>query len=260
MNRVSGLRQAVVLASEIDASHPSSFRLLDLSRVRWISGATGVGAPAVATVVVLVAGLLTPGYDPLRRTVSRLAEPGRPAAGAVELAICLVALALIGVALSLGPGGVSGRLVLATAGIALLLAAGVRLDPASVTATTVHRLATSVAMLALTTAPLLIAPTLSRRPGWHRYGRFSLGLGAAEVGLLVIGLALLPTTFSEWGAWERCFLAVPMVWMVVVSARLLRTSSTEPRSSMAAKTSWATSVSAEETMKAAAARVSNSGS
>jgi len=229
--------------------------------VRRIGGVLGVAAPLAATAIVLIGGLLTPGYDPLRRTISRLAEPGLPAAVPVELAILMVGFALIGLALLLGPVGASGHLLLAIAGLALLVAAAVRLDPTSATPTTIHRLATTVAMLALTASMLVIAPTLKGRPGWRGYGALSFGLGAAAVGMLLIGVALLPTAFSAWGAWERCFLALPMAWMALVSARLLRTSSTEPiRSLTADRNSWATSVSDEETMKATAARVSRSGS
>jgi hypothetical protein len=239
----------------------SSYRWLESSRLKRIGATPGVIAPEGATAVVLIAGLLTPGYDPLRRTISRLAEPGLPAAGPVELAIFTVGLAMIGLALSLGPGGVTGRLLLGIAGFALLAAAVVRLDPSSPTATIIHRLATAIAMLALTASALVIAPALRNRPGWRGYGPLSFGLGAAAAGLLLIGLALLSTAFSAWGAWERCFLALPMTWMVLVSARVLRTSSTEPmRSLTAAKKSWATSVSAEDTMKATAASVSRSGS
>ena len=154
-----------------------------------------------STAIVLIAGMVTPGYDPLLRTVSRLATAGIPAAGAVEAAICAVALALIGLALSLGPGGSSGRVLLGTAGVALLFAAAVRLDPSSPASTIGHRVATTVAMLALTAAPFLIAPTLGRRQGWRGYGLLSTVLGTATAALLLVGLALLPTTFSAWGAW-----------------------------------------------------------
>ena len=217
--------------------------------------------PLVATAVVLIAGLLTPAYNPLRRTVSRLAEPGLPAAGMVELAICMVGFALIGLALSLGPGGLGGRALLSLAGLALLAAAAVRLEPSSSPATAAHRLATAIAMLALTAALLVIAPTLRRRPGWRAYGRLSFWLGAAAVGLLLIGLALLPTAFAAWGAWERCFLAAPMAWMVLVSARLFRAAGTDPMcSSTDVNKSWPTSVSADDNMKATAASFSSRGS
>lgn len=217
-----------------------------------VAGALGVAAPPVAAALVLAGGLMTPGYDPFARTISRLAEPGLPAAFGVELAISFVGVALVALSIGLGPGSWIGRGLLALAGASLLVAAAIRLDPTSAAATTEHRLATTVAMLALTGAPLAFAAS---------YGRISLAFGAAEVGMLVVGLALLPTTFADWGAWERCFLALPMGWMVFISARLLRGRKTEPMfSSTAEDSTWATSVSADDTMKAPAASQSSSGS
>ena len=226
--------------------------------MRRLSGALGIGAPVLAVSVVLVGGLVTPGYDPVRRTISRLAEPGLPAALAVGSAIFLVGLALLGLAVALGPRAVAGRVLLGIAGASLLVAAAVPLDPASERASTVHRVATTIAMLALVSGPLVFAPSLRRREGWRGYGALSFGLGAVAIGVLLIGFALLPTTFAV-GAWERCFLALPMAWMVLVSARLLRTSSTEPiLASTAENSSWPATVSAQETMKAAAASANNS--
>jgi len=53
-----------------------------------------------ATVIVVVAEAISPGYDPLTRTVSRLAAPGMPAAGAVDIAIALVAVACFALAIA----------------------------------------------------------------------------------------------------------------------------------------------------------------
>ena len=217
-----------------------------------------MAAPILAAPVVFVGGLVTPGYDPVQRTISRLAEPGLPAAAAVGSGIFVVGLSLLGLALALGPQAIAGRILLAVAGASLLLAAAVPLDPASAQGTTVHRGATMIAMLALVAAPLTLAPSLRRRDGWRGYGPLSFWLGAAEIGVLLIGLTLLPTTFAL-GAWERCFLALAMAWIVLVSWRVLRTSSTEPtRASTVNKSSSPTSVSVQETMKAAAASPSSS--
>jgi hypothetical protein len=232
-----------------------------MTQLRRLCGVFGVQAPVLAAVTITVGGLLTPGYDPVARTISRLAEPGLPAAFAVDLAIGLVGVALIALVLGLGPGSVGGRALLAVAGVGLLVAAAIRLDPTSASATTEHRLATTVAMLGLAGAPLAFASSLRRRPGWVAYAPVSFAFGVVELGVLLVGLALLPTTFAEWGAWERCFLALPMGWTVLLSARLLSARKIEPMfSSRAENRSWASNVSADETMKAAAASQSSGGS
>jgi len=195
--------------------------------MRRLCGVLGIGAPLLATLVVLIGGLVTPGYDPVRRTISRLAEPGLPAAVAVGFAIFVVGLALLGLAVALGPRAVAGRVLLGIAGASLLVAAAVPLDPASDRPSTIHRVATAIAVLALVSMLLVLAPSLRRREGWRGYGLLSFGVGVTMSGLLLVALALLPTAFAV-GAWERCFLALPMAWMVLVSARLLCTKSTDP--------------------------------
>lgn len=233
------------------------FSTLTMTR---IAGGFGVVAPPIAAAIVLAGGWLTPGYDPIARTISRLAEPGLPVASAVELAICLVGIASLGLAITLGPGLAVGRCLLGAAGSALLVSGAIRLDPVSTQATTEHRLATTIAMVALAAAPLACARLLGRRSGWAAYGRISFAFGAVEVGMLIVGLSLLPTSFTRWGLWERCFLALPMGWMVLVSARLLSASNKEPMfSSTADKSSWASNVSEDETMNAAAASPSSRG-
>jgi hypothetical protein len=207
--------------------------------MRRVIGAIGVSAPIFAAATVVVGGFVTTGYDPLTRTISRLAEPGLPAAGVVDAIV--------------------GRALLAIAGAGLLIAAAVHLDPASATTTAVHRTASGFVMVALMCAPFALGRPLGRR-GWRRYARLSFAIGGAEARMLVIAMPLLLASFSDWGAWERVFLALPIAWVVLVSARLLRASSTDPRfSSTAERKSWATTVSADETMNANAASASSTG-
>src|ERR1700674_532316 len=227
-------------------------------RVRRLTGVLGICAPVFATVAVLLGGLVTPGYEPAQKTISRLAEPGLPASAVVGWAIFTVGLALLALALAMGPKAVAGRVLLGIAGVALLIASAIPLDPASAQGTTIHRASTTIAMLALVAALLTFAPSLRLREGWRGYGILSFALGASAVGMLLIGLAMLPTTFAV-GAWERCFLALPMIWMVLVSARLLRASSTEPIfGPKSENSSTHVIVSTQETMNAAAATTSSS--
>ena len=169
------------------------------SVARWL----GLVAPPIAALIVTFAGLVTPGYDPVTRTVSRLAEAGRPAAVEVDLAMYLVAFVLLMLAVSTRPRG-----LLATAGGALVVVASVHLDPASAAATVVHRLASGVAMLALTAAPFGFASA---------FARYWRALGVTMIGLLVIAAVLVPTGFSAWGLWERAFLLVAMASVMVMS-------------------------------------------
>jgi Protein of unknown function (DUF998) len=164
--------------------------------------------PAIAVLLALAAQSVTPGSDPVSRTVSRLAVPGSPAALLVDMAIGLVAFTCFALASGLVRGRRAGRISLVIAGIALACAALIHLDPASVTATWAHRAATGVAMAGLTAAPLLLA---------RDYGAMCLVAGAAEVAMLALGAALLATPFDAWGLWERALLAIPLTWMVLIA-------------------------------------------
>ena len=177
----------------------------------------GIAAPPIAVVTVLVAGAVSPGYDPLLRTVSRLAVPGMPAAAAVDLSIGLIGLACFGLASGLVRGAPVGRVALTVSGLALLAAAVVHLDPASAGATAMHRLASALAVVGLTVAPLALA---------RAYGPVSFAVGVAELAMLVIGLGLLATSFDAWGAWERLLLAIPLAWMVLMAVTIDSTDET----------------------------------
>ena len=92
--------------------------------------AAGAVAPPLASVALLGAGWLSPGYDPARRTISRLAEPGAPYALEVRVILAALALALLGTAWVLDRRHATwarpAAAALAVAGLALLGVALVR--------------------------------------------------------------------------------------------------------------------------------------
>ena len=187
-------------------------------------------APLLAGLTTFTTGLLTPGYDPLTRTVSRLAVPGMPYAAATDVAIVLAGVACLAVTVATDRGTRAGRTALAVAGVGFLTAAIVHLDPASAAATATHRTASGLSVLGLTAAPLLL---------WRAYGRLLLLLlGGAEVAMLVMAAVLLPTSFSAWGAWERVMLALGLSLVVALAIRA-RPSSEDAASATAATQSSA---------------------
>jgi uncharacterized protein DUF998 len=171
---------------------------------------TAAVSPPIAAALVLIAQSITPGYDPVDRTVSRLAMPGMPAAGLVGMAMLLVTLACFALALGLERGRAPARGALAMAGIAFVVAAVIHLDPVSSIATTTHRVASGIAVLGLTVAPLALA---------RDYGVMCLVAGAAEAALLALAATLMATPFAGWGAWERALLAISLSWMVLIALR-----------------------------------------
>ncbi len=192
--------------------------------------AIAILSPPIAGLIILSAGALTPGYDPVSRTVSRLAVPGMPAASAVDLAILLVALSCFALVAVLRPPARSCRIALSVSGLALVVTAMVHLDPASPDPSALHRAASGVAELGLTAAALLA-------PG--RYRRFSLAVGLAEAGILLSAPILNATSFQAWGAWQRGLFGLALSWMVLIAVA---------------------TPSTDETTRASAATLSSSGS
>src|SRR5207245_6032798 len=170
-------------------------RGLSGERLNRPSRVLGIAAPPIAVVTVLVAGAVSPGYDPMLRTVSRLAVPGMPAAAAVDMSIGLIGLACFGLASGLARAAPVGRIALTVSGVAFLGAAMVHLDPASVGATAMHRVASALAVVGLTVAPLALA---------RAYGQVSFAVGVAELAMLVIGLGLLATSFEPGELGSGC--------------------------------------------------------
>ena len=177
----------------------------------------GLAAPLAAALIVAWAGTVTPGYDPATRTISRLAEPGLPAAGEVDLALYLVATALLGLAVVRRP-----RMWISIAGVSMLFVATIHLDQMSAATTSAHRLASAIAMLALTRASF--DQRVSRIFGWML------------VVLLLAAPVLLIAGFADWGVWERCF-AVVSIGSVMVMAATAMLSSDERMRAPAATTS-----------------------
>lgn len=175
--------------------------------LRPFSRAIGTFGPPVAALTVMVAGFVTPGYDPIARTVSRLAVPGAPAALPVDFAIAVAGVACLSLAVEVRPA----RAALAAAGAAFLAAATIHLDPTSAMATWSHRAASGVAVLGLTAAPLML---------YRRYGRVFLMLGMAEVTTLAVAVVLLSTPFNAWGAWERVVLILGLSNIVILARRI----------------------------------------
>src|SRR5205814_2099264 len=88
-------------------------------RVIRICRVIGIASPLAAVAAVIVAGALTPGYDAMSRTVSRLAVPGVWAAAVVDVSISLIALTCFALALTLSPNVLAGRVALTVSGVAL---------------------------------------------------------------------------------------------------------------------------------------------
>lgn len=206
----------------MEAPHRNPYHGAAGLAVRLAAGA-GVACPPAVAAVLLLAGWASPGYDPVRFTISHLGQRGEPYALEVNLSLAGLGLAYLAVAWALtrshGRPTWAGAAVLAVAGAALVGVALVHRDPVRPVP---HRAVALVLFLALALAPLAVARGLRREPRWRRHTALSLATVIASVTLLAVGLAGVVLGGLPAGAWERVFSAVNLAWLAVLAAGLLR--------------------------------------
>lgn len=181
--------------------------------------AGGLLGPAAFVTAWVVGGLRTPGYDPTRDAISRLAAVGAPTrplmtAGFVGFGV-LVPLAAPSLARSLRAPAVT-----ATAAVAGLATLAVAATPLTATEGTgqdrLHAVWAGASYVALALTPLVAAPAL-RRSGLPRAAAASWATGGVSAAALLATLALPGS-----GATQRLGLGVVDLWLAVAAVRALR--------------------------------------
>ncbi len=192
-----------------------------------ILAAVGVVAPIMFCSVFTIAGLMRPGYDPLRQYVSELALGPN---GWLQTANFLVmGLLLIAFAAGLHHGIPDGPRVspalLVVAGVGFLLSGVFARDLPGSTPTLsgdVHKYASYI-LLALPLASLSIAPHLKQDPCWRVLAPYSVAAGLLTL-LLLPGYfwGIQAASLQPWmGLYQRILIAIPMSWLEVMAVRLL---------------------------------------
>ena len=169
----------------------------------------------------IVAGALTPGYDPIDHAISRLAEVGAPHRGIMSAGFVVFGLGvpLYAIALRYALGG----LAWATAAVAGLATLGVAAFPLEGAAgNDAHAAFAAVGYGALAATPILAASELGRRRllTWARLS-WVCGLLSA---ICLAGSLIDPVT----GLLQRLGLTLVDAWIVATSIAILRARSPSP--------------------------------
>jgi hypothetical membrane protein len=197
-----------------------------MKAIPWWAVAAAGAAPVLLIGGYFLAGALQPpSYDPLRDTISELAEQGASDAWLMTSALAGVGLCYLLGALGLTPARTVGRVLLGVGGVATLLIASSR-QPAHGYSVS-HELAVMVAAVTCCSWPIFAS---YRR---HRAPLLTLSPSIAAVAISV-GLALW-YSFESRGALlglaERCAAAAPPIWLlavVVTTRRAVARSDHEP--------------------------------
>ena len=204
-------------------------RQVSSQRVLAICGIIG---PILYTIVVIVLGLLRPGYSHVAQSMSELGEVGAPnaiimnTAGFPLLGLLMIAFAFgLHRGISQGKGSKIGPALIALSGATLVMTGIFHCDPGCVDVSMVgitHSVFAMISAFAMMLAPLALCPRLYRDRLWQGYLYYSLatvivaGLISAVYGFNV---------FEPWnGALQRASMGVALLWMEVMAIRLLRVS------------------------------------
>ncbi|KGM13163.1 hypothetical protein N869_15780 [Cellulomonas bogoriensis 69B4 = DSM 16987] len=198
---------------------------------RWSRPAAllGAGGPLVVMAVVLVGGLVTPGYDPVRQTHSELGAVDSPVRWLVNLGafvllgvILLVFAAAYRTVLRPSPWREVATVCLVVAGVGMVAVGFVPCDPGCVDVTATgrwHSALSAPGAVGVSSAMVLSGPAL-RRDGrfsraWQRGSTWS-GAVVLMTGPVIAAEVLAPVG----GLLQRAAMGVALVWVSTVAVRL----------------------------------------
>jgi len=192
---------------------------------------SGIAAPIIAWGLSVVVIVTWPGYDPIRQSISLLADA--PLGWLESLSFALAGLLGLAWALALpGALGASGRdrsIVRAAELVQAAIVLGFAIfptDPESAPVSTlgaIHLLDFGLYAVSMPVTLLLMGLVMRRDARWRPFVRPTL-IAAA---LAIAGIALVPATLDgplrPWlGLLERLFVAIPSIWQVATAWLALR--------------------------------------
>jgi len=185
-------------------------------------------APPLFATITVIAGLVRPGYDPVRQTISALAVGPNgwlQTAGFVLLGM-LSLLFAFGLARALGDrrsAGVTGVLTGLLGGLALLFAVFPTDAPGEADSLRgqVHNLLVVALALYFPVAVLGVARVLWNAADRRTMARVSAVAGVIGLALAVFYLAVPSAVSRSWkGLYERVWVGVQLVWLEVMALQL----------------------------------------
>ncbi len=198
--------------------------------IRKLGAICGIAGPSIYFVVVVVLGFLYEGYSHKTQTMSELGAYAAPHHLVMNVAgLGLLGGTLIIFAFGLNAGvarGAGARLwliLMSISGLALVLTAIFPTDPGGADNTTtgvLHSIFATIAAIAMVAALPSMLFRLHKDDRWRHYSSFTLAVaGLALLISALFGFSLI----SGWnGVLQRVSMALPFIWVMVMSIRLLR--------------------------------------
>lgn len=190
----------------------------------------GIVGPILYTIVLIIIGLLRPGYNHLTQPMSELGEVGGPNAiimntvGFMLLGVLIIAFAF-GLHRGINEGSKIGPALIAMSGAGWIAVGLFHVEPNSMDVSLTGMLHVSGAMivgLGFSIAPFAIARRSRKDYRWASYRPYSLATGMLTT---ILGLIFIFVRIEGWiGALQRIAVGVPLLWIEVIAIRLLRLS------------------------------------
>jgi hypothetical protein len=195
--------------------------------INSVPAIVGIVGPIVVIVGDLVASLSTPGYSPVRDSVSSFALTSL---GWLQ-SICFLAMGLLleifvaGLFFNIrrARGFHAGIVLLALCGFVLMLIAAFHMDAPGGLRTTdgvIHTIASYGLGLLFPIAILSLAPSFKSTPNWKNIFVYTVIAGTLGFGL-ILG-AVFGNQAGWFGLYERIIILNALVWVEVVAVHFLR--------------------------------------
>jgi hypothetical membrane protein len=223
----------------VDETNRSVPRCDDHDGVQWLFASSGLVAPIFFASMVIVLGLLEPGYSHRTETMSILGGVGGLRGVAFNVGSALTGLLLIAFAIGLhreiggGEGSRVGPVLIVLGGVGMVGSAifHCNLDCANVLerptfAGRMHIVTSFMVGSCLAIAPLAMFARLGKDQRWKNYRWFTLAMGVlANIPGLILWTSFLTTRMPEWeGLIQRLGIVFPLLWVEVMAIHLLRLS------------------------------------
>jgi hypothetical membrane protein len=193
----------------------------------------GMLAPPTIVVIIVIAGLLIPGYNQLTESISSLSGQDSPRPELMTAGFIAYGALIIGFSYGLYlrlRRGVKARIIWLTLtlyGIGMILAGVFQDSPGTASDITnvegtLHNITITTAFFSLLIGMWLFARSVYNKPSWFGFTWFTII--AAVLGLAMSIIFLVQSHIPYSGLLQRIFYIIPLIWIEMVSIWLLRLS------------------------------------
>lgn len=185
----------------------------------------GVIVPILFTIIVIILGLLRPGYSHVSQAISELGEVGAPNAAVQDANFVVFGLLVIAFAVGLhrgigdGRGSKIGPALVGSFGAVGAIGAGIFPLPSPL-----HVPVSLIGFISLIIATLVISRRLKQDARWQSYRSYSLITGGIALALFVALVFGGSNDSPYFGALQRIFLTPLFLWVELMAIHLLRLS------------------------------------